>query len=157
MTTHRVVLMAKRLRVLREEILSASRPVFAEIVGLPPTTVKNYELGYREISAVMIAALVTRMGPGAAVYLLTGDRSGLEPLMDSTGVILMSRLNPIPSGMGMWQGDLVPLDVLKKNPKWNDYITNNMWGAETKVQRRALVQSRHGQKARETPVARRNK
>ena len=26
-----------------------SRPVFAEVLGVPPTTLKNYELGYREI------------------------------------------------------------------------------------------------------------
>jgi len=28
---------------------SASRPKFADLLGIPPTTLKNYELGYREI------------------------------------------------------------------------------------------------------------
>ncbi|MNG99756.1 helix-turn-helix protein [compost metagenome] len=39
---------AKRLRQLRER-LKLSRPKFAEQLGIPPTTLKNYELGYREI------------------------------------------------------------------------------------------------------------
>ncbi|WP_421173669.1 helix-turn-helix domain-containing protein [Aeromonas enteropelogenes] len=39
---------AKRLRQLREQ-LKLSRPKFAEQLGIPPTTLKNYELGYREI------------------------------------------------------------------------------------------------------------
>ncbi|MGY4020127.1 helix-turn-helix domain-containing protein, partial [Aeromonas salmonicida] len=39
---------AKRLRQLREQ-LALSRPKFADLLGIPPTTIKNYELGYREI------------------------------------------------------------------------------------------------------------
>ncbi|MFM5401596.1 helix-turn-helix domain-containing protein [Aeromonas veronii] len=39
---------AKRLRQLREQ-LKLSRPKFAAQLGIPPTTLKNYELGYREI------------------------------------------------------------------------------------------------------------
>ncbi|WP_447766896.1 helix-turn-helix domain-containing protein [Aeromonas veronii] len=39
---------AKRLRQLREQ-LKLSRPKFADLLGIPPTTLKNYELGYREI------------------------------------------------------------------------------------------------------------
>ncbi|MCS3461636.1 DNA-binding transcriptional regulator [Aeromonas sp. BIGb0445] len=39
---------AKRLRQLRER-LALSRPKFADQLGIPPTTLKNYELGYREI------------------------------------------------------------------------------------------------------------
>ncbi|MBV7598014.1 MULTISPECIES: helix-turn-helix domain-containing protein [Aeromonas] len=39
---------AKRLRHLRER-LSLSRPKFADLLGIPATTLKNYELGYREI------------------------------------------------------------------------------------------------------------
>ena len=39
---------AKRLRQLREQ-LKLSRPAFADQLGIPPTTLKNYELGYREI------------------------------------------------------------------------------------------------------------
>ena len=39
---------AKRLRQLRER-LALSRPKFAAMLDIPPTTLKNYELGYREI------------------------------------------------------------------------------------------------------------
>ena len=39
---------AKRLRQLRER-LKLSRPKFADQLGIPATTLKNYELGYREI------------------------------------------------------------------------------------------------------------
>lgn len=38
----------KRLRQLRER-LGLSRPKFADILGIPATTLKNYELNYREI------------------------------------------------------------------------------------------------------------
>ena len=38
---------AKRLRQLREQ-LGMSRHKFADLLGIPPTTLKNYELGYRE-------------------------------------------------------------------------------------------------------------
>ena len=38
----------KRLRQLREA-LELSRPKFAALLDIPPTTLKNYELGYREI------------------------------------------------------------------------------------------------------------
>ncbi|RKJ92161.1 XRE family transcriptional regulator [Aeromonas veronii] len=37
-----------RLRQLREA-MGLSRPKFADLLGIPPTTLKNYELGYREI------------------------------------------------------------------------------------------------------------
>ncbi|MGL5093622.1 MAG: helix-turn-helix domain-containing protein, partial [Aeromonas sobria] len=38
----------KRLRQLRER-LNLSRPKFADLLGIPATTLKNYELNYREI------------------------------------------------------------------------------------------------------------
>lgn len=38
----------KRLRQLRER-LGLSRPKFADMLGIPATTLKNYELNYREI------------------------------------------------------------------------------------------------------------
>ncbi|HHP5491505.1 helix-turn-helix domain-containing protein [Aeromonas dhakensis] len=43
----------RRLRKLREA-LGLSRPKFAEILGIPPTTLKNYELGYREIGGGLL-------------------------------------------------------------------------------------------------------
>lgn len=38
----------KRLRQLRER-LNLSRQKFADLLGIPATTLKNYELNYREI------------------------------------------------------------------------------------------------------------
>lgn len=40
---------ALRVRMMREA-LGLSRPKFAELIDVPPTTLKNYELGYREVS-----------------------------------------------------------------------------------------------------------
>lgn len=40
---------ALRIRMMREAI-GLSRPKFAELIDVPPTTLKNYELGYREVS-----------------------------------------------------------------------------------------------------------
>lgn len=40
---------ACRKRQLREH-LGLSRPKFADMLGIPATTLKNYELNYREIS-----------------------------------------------------------------------------------------------------------
>ncbi|MGY3892872.1 helix-turn-helix domain-containing protein [Aeromonas enterica] len=38
----------QRLRKLRES-MGLSRPKFADLLGIPATTLKNYELNYREI------------------------------------------------------------------------------------------------------------
>lgn len=42
-----------RMRQLREA-MGLSRPKFAEKLGIPPTTLKNYELGYREIGGYLL-------------------------------------------------------------------------------------------------------
>ncbi|MGL5841195.1 MAG: helix-turn-helix domain-containing protein [Aeromonas hydrophila] len=46
-----------RLRRLRE-VMKLSRPKFADKLGIPPTTLKNYELGYREIGGGLLLLLV---------------------------------------------------------------------------------------------------
>lgn len=38
---HNVAISAKNLRVFRERYVKMSRPKFAEILGIPPTTLKN--------------------------------------------------------------------------------------------------------------------
>ncbi len=39
-----------RLRLCQlRKAMGLSRPKFADLLGIPPTTLKNYELGYREI------------------------------------------------------------------------------------------------------------
>ena len=54
---HNVAISAKNLRVFRERYAKMSRPKFAEILGIPPTTLKNYELGYREVGGAFLVAL----------------------------------------------------------------------------------------------------
>ena len=51
--------MRNRLRSLREA-LELSRPKFSEILDLPPTTLKNFELGYREAGTMFIQKLVSK-------------------------------------------------------------------------------------------------
>ncbi|WP_429169382.1 helix-turn-helix domain-containing protein [Aeromonas hydrophila] len=41
----------KRLRFVRDNALQLSRPKMAEIMGIPQTTLKNYELGYRDFGS----------------------------------------------------------------------------------------------------------
>jgi putative transcriptional regulator len=58
---------AKRLRRLREQ-LALSRPKFAALLDIPPTTLKNYELGYREI--------------GGGLFLLIANHPDLKQHLD---------------------------------------------------------------------------
>lgn len=68
----------KRLRLLRER-LGLSRPKFADMLGIPATTLKNYELNYREISGGTL--LLIAQHPELSAYfawLMTGQ--GKEPV-----------------------------------------------------------------------------
>lgn len=68
----------KRLRQLRER-LGLSRPKFADLLGIPPTTLKNYELNYREIGGGTL--LLIAQHPELSVHfhwLATGQ--GNEPV-----------------------------------------------------------------------------
>ena len=60
-TPHTPATLPARLLSIRN-YYGISRPVFAEVLGIPPTTLKNYELGYREIDVNVMyryARLVT--------------------------------------------------------------------------------------------------
>jgi DNA-binding XRE family transcriptional regulator len=50
---------ALRIRMIREA-LELSRPKFAELIGVPATSLKNYELGYREVGWPTVYALLNR-------------------------------------------------------------------------------------------------
>lgn len=41
----------KRLRYVRDKKLDISRPAMADLMGIPATTLKNYELDYREFGS----------------------------------------------------------------------------------------------------------
>lgn len=49
-------LVGKKIRQIREA-MGLSRPKFAELLQVPPTTLKNYELGYREVGGAFLVAL----------------------------------------------------------------------------------------------------
>ena len=46
----------RRLRQLRQK-MGLSRPKFADLLGIPPTNLKNYENGYREISGGLLLVI----------------------------------------------------------------------------------------------------
>ena len=50
--------LAKKIRIVRERV-GMSRPKFAEMIGIPPDSLKNYELGLREsIPADVLLAII---------------------------------------------------------------------------------------------------
>ena len=57
------VSVGQKIRQIRETV-GLSRPKFAELLGVPPTTLKNYELGYREVGGAFLVALGWRRYPG---------------------------------------------------------------------------------------------
>ncbi|HDO1377067.1 TPA: helix-turn-helix transcriptional regulator [Aeromonas veronii] len=68
----------KRLRQLRER-LGLSRPKFADLLGIPPTTLKNYELNYREIGGGTLLLMAQHPELSAHfIWLVTGQ--GNEPV-----------------------------------------------------------------------------
>lgn len=63
----------QRLRQLREA-LRLSRPKFAAQLDIPPTTLKNYELGYREIGGGLLLRIINTPGlSDYAVWLMKGS------------------------------------------------------------------------------------
>ncbi len=75
----------KRLRYVRDEKLEISRPAMADLMGIPPTTLKNCELDYREFgSKEAMAALWTAPAIAPyAIWILSG------------GVTVPVQINPL--------------------------------------------------------------
>lgn len=62
-----------RLRQLRQT-WKLSRPKFADLLGIPPTTLKNYELAYREIGGGLFLIIANHPKlAGCSHWLLTGQ------------------------------------------------------------------------------------
>ncbi len=57
----------KRLRYVRDSRLFLSRPKLADLMGIPPTTLKNYELDYREFGSKEAMEALWRV-PGLSSY-----------------------------------------------------------------------------------------
>ena len=69
-----------RLRKLRE-MLKLSRPQFGEVLGIPPTTIKNYELQYRGLGYNVSEAVLNVYGETALLYLY--DKRSLRAVKKS--------------------------------------------------------------------------
>ena len=81
---------AKRLRQLREA-MNLSRPKFADLLGIPPTTLKNYELGYREIGGFALLQIANHYALHQhTTWLMTG-KNPVSPILTADDV---STLNP---------------------------------------------------------------
>lgn len=69
---------ARRIRVLRETC-GLSRPKFAAVMGnMPMTTLKNYELNYRETGLPIIQYIAAVFGPSVVVWVITGEGRIIE-------------------------------------------------------------------------------
>lgn len=72
--------LAAKLRRLREH-LKLSRPAFAELLGIPPTTLKNYENGYREaIPATVIITMANNPSTANYTQYLLNNATGVDAL-----------------------------------------------------------------------------
>ena len=56
MTTPELPILAAKLRRIREH-LGMSRPGFAKLLGLNAISIKNWELGYRDVAGELIVAV----------------------------------------------------------------------------------------------------
>lgn len=73
--------LAAKLRRLREHMKMA-RPEFAELLGIPPTTLKNYENGYREaIPASVIITLANTASTACYVPYLLNNSASVDTLV----------------------------------------------------------------------------
>lgn len=80
MTTPELPVLAAKLRRLREH-LKLSRPAFAELLDIPPTTLKNYENGYREaIPASVLITLANTVLTANYVHYLLNNSAAVDTL-----------------------------------------------------------------------------
>lgn len=64
-----MVKVAKRIRQFRES-LELSRPKFADALDVPPTTLKNYELGYRTAGSEFLIAVGKLYGTSVVLWMM---------------------------------------------------------------------------------------
>ena len=70
-------MLAKKIRRLRES-MNMSRPEFAEMLSVPPPTLKNYELGYREVGGAFLVALAHHAQLHQFTLWLLADKTAAE-------------------------------------------------------------------------------
>jgi transcriptional regulator with XRE-family HTH domain len=81
-----------RLRLCQmRAAIGLSRPKFADLLGIPPTTLKNYEKGYREIGSGLFLLIANHNELNEyAIWLLNGTQIPQLILTAAT----VSTLNP---------------------------------------------------------------
>lgn len=80
MTTPELPILAAKLRRLREH-LKQNRPAFAKLLGIPPTTLKNYENGYREaVPASVLITLANSASTANYVHYLLNNSAAVDTL-----------------------------------------------------------------------------
>lgn len=98
---HNVAIAAKNLRVFRERWAKMSRPKFANILGIPPTTLKNYELGYREVGTCIYNGIYNRFGKDALLFVMAN-----VPLIELPENVSFP-YDPVPEGKMIINGGFV--------------------------------------------------
>lgn len=107
---HNVAISAKNLRVFRERYAKLSRPKFADLLGIPPTTLKNYELGYREVGVCIYNGIYNRFGKDALLFVMAN-----VPLAEPD------------EGAALWANS-VPADKLVYNGGFVDKVDSLRYG-----------------------------
>lgn len=77
------LLLAKRIRQFRES-LGLSRPKFADILDVPPTTLKNYELGYRTTGSEFLIEIGKKYGASVVLWMMGLPSTFTVPAKDSS-------------------------------------------------------------------------
>lgn len=73
----------KRIRYVREHIMAITREELANLMAIPPTTLKNYELDYREFGtqAAMAALWSVPVLQSYAMWIFSGSNELCEQLI----------------------------------------------------------------------------
>lgn len=71
------VSVGQKIRQIRE-VIGLSRPKFAELLSVPPTTLKNYELGYREVGGAFLVSMASHPQLHQFTLWLLSDKTAPE-------------------------------------------------------------------------------
>ena len=71
------VSVGQKIRQIRE-VIGLSRPKFAELLSVPPTTLKNYGLGYREVGGAFLVSMASHPQLHQFTLWLLSDKTAPE-------------------------------------------------------------------------------
>ena len=71
------VSVGQKIRQIRE-VIGLSRPKFAGLLSVPPTTLKNYELGYREVGGAFLVSMASHPQLHQFTLWLLSDKTAPE-------------------------------------------------------------------------------